>query len=40
MYSCKEQHYPSHIAVPYHLHVIRVELCRTEKQPCAKFSRA
>ena len=35
----REQHYPSHIAVLYHLRVIRVKLCRTEKQPRAKFIR-
>ena len=33
MCSRKEQHYPSHIAVLYCLRVIRVKLCRTEKQP-------
>ena len=35
----REQHYSSHIAVLYHLRVIRVKLCRTEKQPRTKFNR-
>lgn len=34
-----EQYYPSHIAVLYRLRVIRVKLCRTEKQPRTKFNR-
>lgn len=25
-FQCTEQRYPSHIAVPYHLHIIRVEV--------------
>lgn len=33
MYSRREQHCSSHIVVLYRLHVIRVELSRTEKQP-------
>ena len=32
------KNFPSHIAVLYHLRVIRVKLCRTKKQFCAKFS--
>ena len=34
-----KQHYPSHIAVLYRSRVIRVKLCRTEKQPRTKFNR-
>ena len=34
----REQHYPSHIAVLYRLRVIRVKLCRIEKQPRTKFN--
>ena len=33
-----EQYYPSHIAVLYRLRVIRVKLCRTEKQPLTNFN--
>lgn len=40
MYLCKKQHYLSHIAMPYHLDVIRVEIYRTEKHPHVKFRRA
>ena len=32
----KEQNYPSHVAMLYRLCVIRVKLCRTEKQSRAK----
>ena len=38
MFLRREQRYPSHIAVAYRLRVIRVKLCRREKQLRAKFS--
>ena len=33
-----KQYYPSHIAVLHRLRVIRVKLCRTEKQLRTKFN--
>ena len=35
----REHHYPSRIAVLYHLRVIRVKLCCTKKQLRGMFSR-
>ena len=40
MYLRREQYYSSHIAVLYHLRVIRVRLYRTEKQIRTKFNRS